>query len=87
MISFRQLGAGRIGAIHVKNLAGHPGARLRIVVDPDRAAADRLAGPMEQARRVKCNETNTERLRKLRRLRAGPMVRIRFPPAASHLRT
>jgi hypothetical protein len=51
MISFSQLGAGRIGAIHAKNLAGHPGARLQIVVDPDRAAADRLAGPMEQARR------------------------------------
>jgi hypothetical protein len=51
MISFCQFGAGRIGAIHAKNLAGHAGARLWIVVDPDRAAADRLAGPMEQARR------------------------------------
>jgi hypothetical protein len=51
MISFSQFGAGRIGAIHAKDLAGRPGAWLQIVVDPDRAAADRLAGPMEQARR------------------------------------
>jgi myo-inositol 2-dehydrogenase / D-chiro-inositol 1-dehydrogenase len=44
MISFCQFGAGRIGAIHAANIAGHPDARLRIVADPDRAAAERLAG-------------------------------------------
>ena len=36
---------------------------------------------------VKSDEANTERLRKLRPLRAGPMVRIRFPPAESQVRT
>ena len=44
MISFCQFGAGRIGAIHAANIASHPDARLRIVADPDRAAAERLAG-------------------------------------------
>jgi myo-inositol 2-dehydrogenase / D-chiro-inositol 1-dehydrogenase len=43
MINFCQFGAGRIGAIHAGNIAGHPDARLRIVVDPNRAAAERLA--------------------------------------------
>jgi myo-inositol 2-dehydrogenase / D-chiro-inositol 1-dehydrogenase len=43
MINFCQFGAGRIGAIHAGNIASHPGARLRIIVDPDRAAAERLA--------------------------------------------
>ena len=44
MIDFCQFGAGRIGAIHAKHITGHPNARLRVVVDPDRAAAERLAG-------------------------------------------
>jgi myo-inositol 2-dehydrogenase/D-chiro-inositol 1-dehydrogenase len=43
MINFCQFGAGRIGAIHAGNIAGYPDARLRIVVDPDQAAAERLA--------------------------------------------
>jgi len=43
MISFCQFGAGRIGAIHAGNIARHPGARLRHVVDVDSAAATRLA--------------------------------------------
>ena len=43
MISFCQFGAGRIGAIHAANIARHPGARLRCVVDVDVAAAARLA--------------------------------------------
>jgi myo-inositol 2-dehydrogenase/D-chiro-inositol 1-dehydrogenase len=37
------LGAGRIGRIHAKNVAGQPGLRLRYVVDPITAAADGLA--------------------------------------------
>ena len=37
MIDFCQFGAGRIGAIHARNITGHPNARLRVVVDPDRA--------------------------------------------------
>jgi myo-inositol 2-dehydrogenase/D-chiro-inositol 1-dehydrogenase len=43
MINFCQFGAGRIGAIHAGNIAGHPDARLQIIVDPDGAAAERLA--------------------------------------------
>ena len=33
MISFCQFGAGRIGAIHAANIAGHPAARLHTIVD------------------------------------------------------
>jgi myo-inositol 2-dehydrogenase / D-chiro-inositol 1-dehydrogenase len=43
MINFCQFGSGRIGAIHAGNIAGHPDARLQIIVDPDRTAAGRLA--------------------------------------------
>jgi myo-inositol 2-dehydrogenase/D-chiro-inositol 1-dehydrogenase len=43
MISFCQFGAGRIGAIHAGNIARHPRARLRRVVDIDANAAARLA--------------------------------------------
>jgi len=43
MINFCQFGAGRIGAIHAGNLVAHPDAHIGIVVDPDRAAAERLA--------------------------------------------
>jgi myo-inositol 2-dehydrogenase/D-chiro-inositol 1-dehydrogenase len=43
MISFCQFGAGRIGSIHAKNIARHPGARLSAIVDVDPAAAERLA--------------------------------------------
>jgi myo-inositol 2-dehydrogenase/D-chiro-inositol 1-dehydrogenase len=43
MISFCQFGAGRIGAIHAKNIARHPDARLNWVVDVDPAAAEKLA--------------------------------------------
>jgi myo-inositol 2-dehydrogenase/D-chiro-inositol 1-dehydrogenase len=44
MINFCQFGAGRIGSIHAGNIARHPGARLHLVVDTDRAAAERLGG-------------------------------------------
>ena len=44
MINICQFGAGRIGAIHAGNIARHPDARLRIIVDVDRAAAEGLAG-------------------------------------------
>src|SRR5205823_5753731 len=44
MIGFCQFGAGRIGAIHAGNIVSHHDARLQFVVDPDRAAAQRLAG-------------------------------------------
>jgi myo-inositol 2-dehydrogenase/D-chiro-inositol 1-dehydrogenase len=44
MIGFCQFGAGRIGAIHAGNIASHHDTWLQFVVDPDRAAAERLAG-------------------------------------------
>lgn len=37
------IGAGRIGQIHARNVAAHPGALLAGITDPDRAAVDRLA--------------------------------------------
>jgi myo-inositol 2-dehydrogenase / D-chiro-inositol 1-dehydrogenase len=43
MMTFCQFGAGRIGAIHAANIAAHPDARLAVLVDTDRAAAERLA--------------------------------------------
>ena len=43
MLAFCQFGAGRIGAIHAANIAAHPGARLRYVVDVNEAAAKALA--------------------------------------------
>ncbi len=43
MLAFCQFGAGRIGAIHAANIAAHPGARLRYVVDVNKAAAKALA--------------------------------------------
>lgn len=43
MIEVAVFGAGRIGRIHAENVQRHPQARLRYVVDPDRAAAQRLA--------------------------------------------
>ncbi len=43
MLQFAQFGAGRIGAIHAANLASHPGARLRHIVDVHAPAAAALA--------------------------------------------
>jgi myo-inositol 2-dehydrogenase/D-chiro-inositol 1-dehydrogenase len=43
MLTFSQFGAGRIGQIHAANIAAHPEARLRYVVDVNRAAAEGLA--------------------------------------------
>lgn len=37
------LGAGRIGTIHAANLAAHPNVRLKVVADPDLAAAQAVA--------------------------------------------
>src|ERR1700726_7752 len=44
MISFCQFGAGRIGQIHAGNIARHPRARLKTVVDVNPQAAKDLAG-------------------------------------------
>jgi len=43
MKHFALFGAGRIGRIHAANIAAHPGARLRYVVDVDAAAAGAIA--------------------------------------------
>jgi len=43
MIEVALIGAGRIGKIHAGNLAQHPGARLKCVVDVNAAAAGELA--------------------------------------------
>ena len=43
MLSIAVIGAGRIGRIHARNIAAHPGARLVGVADVDAAAAQRLA--------------------------------------------
>lgn len=45
MLTFALIGAGRIGNVHAANVAGHPGARLGVVVDPVPGAAERLAAP------------------------------------------
>ena len=45
MLTFALIGAGRIGNVHAGNVAGHPGARLGVVVDPVPGAAERLAEP------------------------------------------
>jgi len=42
-LNFAVIGAGRIGQIHARNVAAHPVVRLAGIVDPDRAAAERLA--------------------------------------------
>ncbi|MBZ9991385.1 inositol 2-dehydrogenase [Mesorhizobium sp. BH1-1-5] len=43
MIDAALFGAGLIGSVHAKNLARHPGVRLRAIVDPRRDAAERIA--------------------------------------------
>ncbi len=43
MLSVAMIGAGRIGRIHARNIAAHPGARLAGVADVDAAAAAQLA--------------------------------------------
>ena len=43
MLDFCLVGAGFIGPVHAANLAVHPGARLKWVIDLDRHAAEALA--------------------------------------------
>ena len=43
MFHIAVLGAGRIGRIHAKNVAAHPGLSLKAIVDPDSAGAAKLA--------------------------------------------
>jgi myo-inositol 2-dehydrogenase/D-chiro-inositol 1-dehydrogenase len=44
MLDIALIGAGRIGQIHGRNIARHPGARLRWVTDVNAEAAAKLAG-------------------------------------------
>ena len=46
MLDFCVFGAGRIGKVHAPNIASHPRARLRYIVDPDLVAARALAEPL-----------------------------------------
>jgi myo-inositol 2-dehydrogenase/D-chiro-inositol 1-dehydrogenase len=43
MLEIAVIGAGRIGQIHARNVARHPGAHLRWITDVNRAAAETLA--------------------------------------------
>jgi len=43
MLKIAVIGAGRIGRIHAHNIAAHAGATVAGIVDPDTAAAERLA--------------------------------------------
>ena len=45
-LGFCLIGAGFIGPVHARNIAAHPRARLRSVVDLDTAAAHGLADPL-----------------------------------------
>ncbi|MDR0593401.1 MAG: inositol 2-dehydrogenase [Bifidobacteriaceae bacterium] len=50
------IGAGRIGAVHARNVAARPDARLAWLVDPARPAAESLAGSLPGDRpRVACD--------------------------------
>ena len=42
MLSIAVIGAGRIGNIHARNIAAHPGARLAGVADVDAAGGDNV---------------------------------------------
>lgn len=44
MIRIAVIGAGRIGQVHARAVAGHPGAELAVICDPVEASAKRLAG-------------------------------------------
>ena len=46
MLDFCVFGAGRIGKVHAPNIAAHPKARLRYIVDPDLDAGRALAEPL-----------------------------------------
>ncbi|WP_448760246.1 inositol 2-dehydrogenase [Actinomyces oricola] len=43
MLKIAVIGAGRIGHVHAKTIAGHPAAELTLVADPFGDAADKLA--------------------------------------------
>ena len=43
MLNIAVIGAGRIGHVHAKTIAAHPGATLTLVADPFGDAASKLA--------------------------------------------
>jgi len=59
MLGICLLGAGRIGAVHAKNLVEHPQVKLLYVVDVDESAAKRLA----DLHRCKASTTKDDALR------------------------
>jgi myo-inositol 2-dehydrogenase/D-chiro-inositol 1-dehydrogenase len=46
MLEIALIGAGRIGQIHGRNIAAHPGAKLRWVTDVNADAAGKLASQL-----------------------------------------
>ena len=46
MLEIALIGAGRIGQIHGRNIAAHPGAKLRWVTDVNADAANKLAAQL-----------------------------------------
>src|SRR5215510_16550626 len=46
-LTFCVFGAGRIGKLHARNVAKHPQARVKYVVDPIGKAAAELAGQLD----------------------------------------
>ncbi len=49
MLEFCLVGAGFIGPVHAANIAAHPGARLKYVVDLNAASAETIAGHFDAA--------------------------------------
>ena len=47
MLEIALIGAGRIGQIHGRNIAAHPGAKLRWVTDVNAEAAGKLAAAVK----------------------------------------
>ena len=54
MLKIAVIGAGRIGHVHAKTIAGHPAAELTLVADPFGDAADKLT--TWQIGRASCRE-------------------------------
>ena len=72
MLSIAVIGAGRIGSIHARNIAAHPGARLAGVADVDAAAAARLAAGVWARARSAAGEAHARRRRADRARRRRP---------------
>ena len=47
MLNIAVIGAGRIGQVHARTIASHPGAALALIADPFGDAAEKLAAVHE----------------------------------------